>query len=514
MKIKRVVCLLLSCVMVLSLAACNGQSKPGNSNVNSDGPAGSLNIVAADFGYGINWLKALAQVYMSQNPNASIKIEGTVIPHQLLSQIEGGLAKYDMFFGTSELFLSKDYFVNLDDVYAAIPAGESKTIEEKVDSLTAGFQYKGEYWSVPYVQSPMGMVVNDTTMREIYGENYTLPNTTDEMMALFEELIDKGVYPMIDAASCGYTSSLIKTWWVQYDPEGYDNYFLGQYVDENGLLQKAQNGESLEQLGKKKALELGATILNVSNGYNHPFATSMDFAEAQLVFCGHGYGNIDNKKVAFMPNGAWLENEMEMTLSEYPVDFRMFKVPVFSDIIEVLPDKSIADDAELSALISAIDAGSAELAGTGYEVTQNDYDRVKKARGYVDHVSSGHQAGIVKTCKSVELAKDFLVFLASDQASSIVMNELAGLTLSYGFMPSEEKLAQCTPFVQSVYSMIEGAEFINAHGTDKINGLHFSYNPNGYIGTLVTGESTAIDIYEGDIEQYSSEWQYLLSSTE
>lgn len=512
---KKLLSLFLALVMVLSMAACGNNQQGQNNNLGGgDGPAGTLNIVAADFGYGINWLKSLAQIYMAQNKNATIKVEGTVIPHQLLSQIEGGLAKYDLFFGTSELYLRSDYFVNLSDVYASVPDGESKTVAEKVGTLNSGFQYKGDYYSMPYVMSPTAMVVNDTTMKEICGDNYTLPNTTDEMMKLFDDLKTKGVYPFIDTSSASYTASLMKTWWVQYDSVAYENYFLGQYIDDNGETQQALNGESLVQPGKLKALELGAKLLNTSNGYNHQYAAAMDFAEAQLVFCGHGYGNIDTKKVAFMPNGAWLENEMEMTLAEYPIEFRMFRVPVLSAMIEKLPDKSVENDAELSALITAIDAGSTSLSGTGYDVTQNDFDRVKEARSYVEHVSDGHHAGIVKTCKNVELAKDFLLFMASDAASSLVMKELGGLTLAYGFMPAADKTVNVSSFIQSVYDTCDGAVFINHHGTDKINGLHFSYNPNGFVGTLISGENSGKDIYEEDIEKYTSEWQYLLSSTQ
>ncbi len=514
MKLKKVLSLFLAVVMILSMVACGGNKNPQANNGGGDGPAGTLNIVAADFGYGITWLKALAQVYMAQNKNATIKVEGTVIPHQLLSQIEGGLAKYDLFFGTSELYLRSDYFVNLNDIYASTPAGETKTVAEKVGSLNSGFKYKDNYYSMPYVTSPIAMVVNDTTMKEIYGDNYTLPNTTDEMVKLFDELKTKGVYPFIDTASASYTSSLMKTWWTQYDSAAYDNYFLGQYVDANGEIQKAQNGESLEQPGKLKALELGAMLLNIDNGYNHQYADAMDFAEAQLVFCGHGYGNLDTKKVAFMPNGSWLENEMEMTLAEYPIEFRMFRVPVLSAMIENLPDKSVENDAELSALITAIDGGSTAISGTGYEVTQNDFDRVKEARSYVDHVSDGHQAGIVKTCKNVELAKDFMKFLASDAASSLVMKELGGLTLAYGFTPSEDKTVEVSGFIKSVYDVCEGATFVNHHGTDKLNGLHMTNNPNGFIGTLITGQNSGKDIYDEDIEKYTSEWQYLVSSTQ
>ncbi|MBQ6922651.1 MAG: hypothetical protein IJQ66_06140 [Clostridia bacterium] len=56
------------------------------------------------------------------------------------------------------------------------------------------------------------------------------------------------------------------------------------------------------------------------------------------------------------------------------------KTPVISAIVKILPDRSVSNERELCALINAIDAGDTSLEGTGYSVTQNDYDRVKDAR--------------------------------------------------------------------------------------------------------------------------------------
>ena len=132
----------------------------------------------------------------------------------------------------------------------------------------------------------------------------------------------------------------------------------------------------------------------------------------------------------------------------------------------------------------------------------------------MNHVSDGHQVGIVKTCQNQELAKDFLKFMASDAASSRVMKELGGLTLAYGFMPSDDKTANVSSFIQSAYDLCDGAIFINHHGTDKISDIHITRNPNGYIGTLISGSSTAEDVYNEDVTKYTAEWQYLLSATE
>jgi len=513
-KAKKLLALMLAMIMLLSLAACGGagnQGQQGGTN-QSTGASVKLKIVAADFGYGTNWLKAIAQVYMSQNRNVSIQIEGTPIPHQLLSQIQGGLDAYDIFLGTSPLGgLGEDgYFVCIDDVVNATCEGEEKTVLEKLGTLAEGMVYYDHYYSLPYVNSPTGMVVNHDTMKALYGDNYKLPNTTDEFLAMGKDIAGKGAYPYMDSIS--YTDMLMEVWWNQYDAVGYQNYWKGVYIDENGQEQKALNGESLDQPGKLEAYKLAQTLLNPKYGYNHQYATTMDFAEAQLAFLGQGYGGIDNKLIAFMPNGAWLENEMEMVLAEYPADFEMFRVPVISSIINVLPDKSVADDAELSALITAIDAGSTALSGTGYEVTQKDFDRVKEARFYVGQNSTAHEIGIVSTCKNVDVAKDFLLFMTSNQASSVAGRELAGVALPFGYLPSSADGYEISNYVQSANRLCEGATFI-CHGSSVLtdNGLAISkLVGQSLCAALRTGEKTAEQIYQDDIAGFTNAWKYML----
>lgn len=507
-KVKKLLSLILAVLIALSIAACGTPGGPGT----NPGAKVKLSIVAADFGYGTSWLKAVAQVYMSKNPDVAITVENTPIPHQLLSQIEGGLDTYDIFFGTSGSMGNigeKGVLVNLNDLYASTVDGV--TFEEKLGAISKSLLYKDNYYSVPYVSSNVGMVVNHDTMRELYGENYTLPNTTDEFLAMGKDIANKGAYAYIDAI--GYTDYMIETWWSQYDPTGYRNYWEGLYVDETGETKLAQNGESLDQPGKLLALQMAETLLNAKHGYNHQYAKNMDFGQAQLAFLGQGYGSLDSKKVAFMPNGAWLENEMEMVLAEYPADFTMFRVPIISSIINILPDKSVANDAELSALITAIDAGSTALSGTGYEVTQNDFDRVKNARFTTCQNSAAQTAGIVSTCKNVEEAKDFLRFLATDEASAVAARVLKGVTMPYGYIPSEGKGYEISKFVASANALSVDAVYIG-HPVNAlvVNGLNISkLAGNALCDALRNGNKTAQQIYDEDIASFKNDWKYIIA---
>lgn len=507
-KTKKLLALVLAILMVLPLVACGG-----NNGHNSNADV-KLDIVAADFGYGISWLEAIAKVYMSNNPNVSIKVHKTPIPHQLLSNIEGGLTTYDIFFGTSGPMVDKGekgVFVNLDDLYASV-VENGQTLADKLGTIAPYMGYNGHYYAVPYVASNVGMVVNHDTMRALYGENYTLPNTTDEFLALGKDIKKKGAYPFIDTSN--YTDYLIETWWVQYDPTGYANYWNGLYVDENGETKQALKGESMNQPGKLAALELADTLLNAKHGYNHQYADRMDLQQGQLAFIGEGYGEIDTRKVAFVANGSWLENELEMILGEFPADLTMFRVPVISSIINVLPDKSVADDAELSALITAIDAGSTALTGTGYEVTQNDFDRVRNARFTVAQNSTSHTAAITSCCKNIDAAKDFLRFMATDEASAIAARVLKGVSLPFSYIPSEGNGYEISKYVASANALTQNAIYIG-HPQTKLtfNGLSITKLVGSNLCTtmrnnLMSGE----EIYYDDVLYYTNEWQFVIGA--
>lgn len=510
-KAKKILALTLTVLMLLSMVACGGNN--GGQVVNP-GASIKLKIVAADFGFGTNWLKAIAQAYMAKNRDVSITVENTPIPHQLISQIEAGLDTYDILFGTSGDMGDlgeKGVFVNLDDVYASVPSGGSATVAEKLGTMAEMMEYKGHYYSMPYVSSPVGMVVNHDTMKALYGENYTLPNTTDEFMTLAEDIKSKGAYAFIDSIS--YTDYLIETWWSQYDPEGVKNYWNATYTDENGETKLATNGESLNQPGKLLALQLAETLLVPKNGYNHAFVSQMDFGQAQLAFLGAGFGSFDSKKVAFMPNGPWLENEMGPAMQEFTADFTMFRVPVISAIINVLPDKSVKDDAELSALITAIDAGSTALSGTGYEVTQADFTRVYNARFSTAQNSTAHTAAVCSTSKNAEAAKAFLLFMASDEASAIAARTLKGITLPYGYIPSAGNGYEISKYVASANALSVNAIYLGTGNTiPQLNGLTFSkLVGQALCDALRNSNKTAQQIYDSDYASFKNDWKYIIA---
>ena len=91
-------------------------------------------------------------------------------------------------------------------------------------------------------------------------------------------------------------------------------------------------------------------------------------------------------------------------------DIRFMKYPIISAIVEVLPDKTITDDATLAAVVRAIDTGATSYTG----VSEADFDYVAKARSVVQ-INNQLDGCIPAYADSIDLAVDFLLYAASDR---------------------------------------------------------------------------------------------------
>ena len=523
-------------IVSIGLAACTLLSTGCNTGTSSSGPdvqtgnqnifiegsnlSGELTIAISDMGYGIKWLQDMATVFTAANPDLTINIKPTVLPHSLLDQIIGGLEGYDLFFMTSGLHRAYEAGVlePLNDVFAAKPQGEDKTIAEKMDPMRLSacrieHDVNSDYISMSWANSVIGNLVNYTTLDTIFGKgNYTVPVTTDEWIAFADEIKEKGAYTIIYAAAESYMTYMLETLWAQYEGDDYLNYFEGMYYNENGELVEADDGQSLESKGKLEALKVCEQLMSKSNGYVHENANSMNFAEAQAAFCGLGYGFANKKLVAFMPNGSWFENEVRDILIDYPQDIRMERFPIISAIIEKAPDQSIENDAELAALIRAIDKGETALSGDGYSVTQNDYDCIYKARKMINDNSDAHMVGLIKNSNNKEAAKEFLKFFASDAASQIYANSTYGLTLPYGYVPMvTEAVSSMVKSFNAIASDNTRIPISNRRRLTRIatSSVSVLSDLNGWSSALFSGAKTADDLYNEDIAYYKSIWSHI-----
>ena len=453
-KIKFILAMLLMISMILPLAACGG-GNGGDNWGNGGGAKGkTLTIVCFEAGFGTLWLEEMAEAFESAY-GCTVKVKKSYISGELIALLNDNSVSDDivMALGTMDSAQDKGYLVDLSDVYNSVPEGETQALKDKMtqsvyDKLLTD---EGKIYQMNWANSVSSIILNRTVLDRIFPDGYDIPNTTDELIAFADAIKETGVYPFSISTSISYWDYLYYVWWAQYDGyEKYTDYYYGIYHQQNadGTVSRVKDtaGLVLENPGRVKSLQVASTLLNKNNGYMHKYADSMGWQESQLAFVGQGYAGQDMTECAMMVNGDWLENEVQAYLIQKNQDLVMIRPPMISSIVETLENKNMTD-AELSAIIDAIDSGATSYAG----VSQKDFDRIAEARQMVYTATYDHCAGIPAKAKNKELAKEFLKFMASDAGQEIYAKHLNGLSMAYGYQPSGEM----SDFVESRYEITD-----------------------------------------------------------
>ena len=456
---------LLLIFSLLFLGSCNkgngggGSGGGGNGGYEDDWGSGTVNgkgktltIICYEAGFGTAWLEELAREFESAY-GCKVTVKKSYINGELIALLNDNSINDDivMALGTMDNAQDRGFLVDLSPVYNSIPQGETQAIKDK---MTQAVYEKlltddGKIYQMNWANSVSSIVLNKSVLDRIFPDGYDIPNTTDELIAFADAIKAKGVYPFSVSTSISYWDYAHYTWWAQYD--GYDkyiDYYHGYYHVENadGTVTRvpATNGEVLDNQGRVESLKVAETLLKKDNGYMHKYADSMTWQESQIAFVGQGYAGSDMTECAMMVNGDWLQNEVQSYLINKNQELVMIKMPIISSIVDTLENKNMTD-AQLSAVIDAIDAGA-----TSYEgVSEKDFNRLSEARRMVYSATFDHCLGIPAKAKNKALAMEFLKFMASDMGQAIYAKHLNGLSMAYGYQPTGE----LNSFVASRYEI-------------------------------------------------------------
>lgn len=396
--LNKLLVLLIAASVALSATACGKKGTEEIGNSDYTGEKTEIELWLWEAGYGKEYIKNIAKAFVEEYPMYTIKIEATADSEFLSNKLplNAELNSADLMMSVSLGRNMMEYCEPINDVLDYVNPGETKSIKEKIgtaitDSLVYG---DGKYYNVPYVSGYTGLTYNEDILKDYY-----IPNTTDELIALVNELVSDHKVPFIHFTGGGYWDAMFNMWQGQYlgvdvIHDIYENPTLDKVTsDDNGVL------EALKVL--EECLNSPKKYVNGSNAFN--------FTDAQTLY-------LEGESV-MMVNGSWMEYEMSGNYEPGTKNFKMMKTPVISSIINKCP--SIEDDDELSSLVKAIDAGKTTLVGTGYEVTQDDYNRVAEARKIMYNHCIGHAACVPKYSDNIKGAKDFLKFYFSDRALKI-----------------------------------------------------------------------------------------------
>jgi ABC-type glycerol-3-phosphate transport system substrate-binding protein len=361
------------------------------------------------------------------------------------------------------------------------------------------------YFGMPWTVGMIGLMYNDDVLKGTFGDNYTLPRTSQELIDMSETLKTSGktaiTYPgMLDQM----TYALLYPWWAQY--EGWDSYqkfYTGHVYDdisENYILSK----DVYNQQGRLEALTELAKILDADAGYHNNNVNDYNennFRNLQVQFL------TAKENIAFYPCGDWLEEESGY---EGASKFGMMKTPVISSIVKQL--STVKTDAELREVIDYVDGKTTEIDS---KYSAQDIERVKDARNM--HFANGdlQYAYVPAYSNAKALVKDFFLFMASDEGIKIYKENVAG-----GFVPFEYDYSQLelSHLERDVASIISKARYINF--TDEtliVAGLKPFNITNGNVETMM-GAKKSSAIYRSAQDVYNnskisdSEWTFILQT--
>lgn len=521
---------------IVGFAGCGGDV-PNDEN--------TLEIFISDFGYGTAWLDDVVAKFKEQSwvkekyPELNIPdIKDNSEKYYPADSITSGTTTIDLFFSTMTAAASYEktdasgnsYFEDITDVYTSKVPGEGElTVQGKMlPSIFAGKKYEtkaGEtkYYAVPWVNGYMGLLYNETLMKEYLGANYALPRTTNELLQMAKDIKAKQKVPFISAAKVDYWLYVFQTWWMQYEGvTEYENYWNG--VNKYG----EYTTDIFSQQGRLEALKVLESLISRPNGFNHSDVATQEFTVAQSkMILG---------EAVMMPNGDWFETEMRSNYDEDEnhYDIKFMKTPIISSIVEKMDlythgktkytdltvEERAAYDAKLQEIIVAVDNGTTNsLEG----VSAADIQKISDARKAIIGVSS-HDAMIPSYATAKGVAKDFLRFLATDIACESFMRATNGASTAFNYDVKVKNPALYNSFSNLQKERAEMA----LRGTTSTASYHSKLAYWGGLSTFATTEmlesafvsqnaddrKSATDIFQGDIRYYTENgeenWSNLL----
>lgn len=534
---KKIAVLCLSLIMAAPFwAGCRGGARDTGRNC--------LDVYCLKAGYGVEWCEEMLKAFVKEGW-VTEKYPG--ITYTFLSNNETTFAAtklngkpsanpYDLMFAASmdQKYLTGEYLADLTSgVYKKVIPGESLTYEEKCfesyNETNKHVEQKSDntenkYYSAPWAGGMNGILYNSELLKTVTDE---LPRTTDELLGILKKTLslknnengkyDKG-YSFIHYKGLGYWSYMFPIWWAQYEGvEGYNNFWNGIVKDGD---QEILSKKIFEQKGRLESLKLFETILDYKTGYITPEGYNKEMMTVQTMFLqGNGL---------FYVCGDWYDKEMASIRKDiiaekgWSYTIKQMRTPIISSIVNKLTYRKDGDrmsDETLSALVKAIDEGATSFEG----VNERDFNYVKAAREVVHSVGAGHQAIIPEYAKEADMAKDFLLFMASDKGNEIYIKTTQGASLPFKYDVKEkspETFKKLSPFQQDRLTYF----------TDKsltVNTLRYGENSPlsrfggvrefttwSYWSLLASAEKniTAQGIYDKTISDWTdSKWEVALS---
>ena len=434
------------------IASCGTSSSSGGSQ--------TLRIGFVKLGYGDDFIKNIIKGYTAKT-GVKVTLDeriGSDGVSALTTDLTSHASKNDLIFNKFQTTFSKSIwkqtpytvkgtrynslFADLTDIWEGKCAEtDTKTLKERASlAIDTFYNYdinedgSSHYYGLPWAGGFLGIVRNETLWNKLgFSDETDELYTTNQLFALCDKVVamnkkssegmDDPIAPFIYVSSTEYYSPFINIWAAQY--EGYDtsvNKMLMGYDPDGNI-----SSEYYTYDGQRVAIDTTQKLVSLTNKYQYAQET-LEFTTAQRYFL--------TGEALFMVNGTWLENESGNASYD---ETKFIRTPVCSELSRKLsyfradnannPDY----DVKLASLVKYVDALDTDPNAKAPEwATKNDIKIVTEARHFsYTLIGSDHQVVIPAYSSKIDLAKDFLKYMYSDEGLNIYYETMNGLTLPF-----------------------------------------------------------------------------------
>ena len=401
----------LAGVSALSMAACGGTGNGKKPIANNES---TLELVVWNAGGFKEMFEEMETAFEAKNPGVDVAIRMTTTSE--VKDIHNDPNNtVDLYMSPFEAFLNyKDELEPLNDVLDMTVDGVKVSDKVNAQAVKAMSDSNDTVYALPYYNAINGLYYNATAFN---AAGYTLPKTTDELVALSKNIMSDEKTPFIYYAD--YWNYLSDVWMAQYaGVEAYNNYWKAIYTNEDGTTEENSPMVFKENPAKKAAVSVVYELLAPAKAvYRGTLSLTNTYSQTYFL----------QGKALMIPNGSWMENEMRNSKSN--IDVGLMKTPVLSALGTKL---GLSGDEELSAIVAYVDGdATAEQEAFALSVDEAVVEAVREARNlYFSELMQYHSL-IPADAVAKDAAKKFLAFYYSDEALSIMESYGGLLPASY-----------------------------------------------------------------------------------
>lgn len=513
---KKIVTLIMAVLIAVTVVACGGKQISGNP---TDKPSIILRYYEA--GYGSVYMEEQVKAFNAHAQNGEYDFYVSAIADPAIAANLGNLLAQSRLsdsvvlpdvvitpaLGFFETGIKGD-IANLDSVFStevdsAASSTGKMTVADKVNSVTLEkYNVVGHYYALPLQAGTTGIVYNKKLFNE-YG--LTEPKTMAEMWKLMEDIDNlprnNDSSANNDICAMIYPSAAVEYW--NYITEAYWGQLLG--VDGRNEFNELVDLDT-KVVGYQKYYEAifdnVKTFGNKGPGDVHAITTSSSHTLTLAAFA--------QQKALMTICGDWVVNEMGGAMNKEDLGFML--TPLICDvntkkvIAKATPSSEVFDGVDMSdsAAVAATEDKYIKVAKAEVDTSvipdediNNDYIYFRK----VTYSNLGQVNGIVPAkAKNIEYGKQFLAFLASDEALDIYYRKTgAWLPFKYDFTENDAVSAGLPEITIKTQHLGLVSDYIIDIYSSKGRVYHIMDVMTGsgadYIVRLLKDETTANQLY-------------------